>query len=204
MMADPLLKPAQPKGFGLTDTGGTLRPLQRPSARLPATPATPGFATPGWFECAVDSFRYLLSPVDSPSRRSASCSLETLTRRTSAWQYYALILWHRGSLIRPAVELCRSCIALEISSISTYILPDIAAAMQSALSPSSIFLSIIPRIFSCGVALMFGADRIYQHIEIVCLAAIQDSWRFSHGADMWGLGFKLPPAPFHIRTARRL
>lgn len=129
-------------------------------------------------------------------------------QRIRAGEYYALILFAATgmALMTSAVELVLIFIALEISSISTYILAGFRRSEASS-SESSLkyFLlgSFATAFFLYGVAMMFGAtgstniDLISQKltsapVEVLVYAAM---------ALMFvGLGFKVAAAPFHIWT----
>jgi NADH-quinone oxidoreductase subunit N len=125
-----------------------------------------------------------------------------------AGEYYGLILFGAVgmSLMSSAVELVLIFIALEISSISTYILAGFRRrASISSESSLKYFLlgSFATAFFLYGVALMFGATgstsitEIGQvlrsgHIPVLAYAGI---------ALMFvGLAFKVAAAPFHIWT----
>ena len=127
-------------------------------------------------------------------------------------EYYGLILFGAVgmSLMSSAVELVLIFIALEISSISTYILA--GYRRRSAISSESsvkYFLlgSFATAFFLYGVALMFGATGSTS-IERISAALAQ-----YHGVDRGpllaylgvalmfvGLGFKVAAAPFHVWT----
>jgi NADH-quinone oxidoreductase subunit N len=129
-------------------------------------------------------------------------------QRIRAGEYYGLILFGVVGmcLMSSAVELVLIFIALEISSISTYILAGFrrrdAASSESSLK---YFLlgSFATAFFLYGVALMFGAtgstniDRISQVLQgeqIPTLAFVAVALMFV------GLGFKIAAAPFHVWT----
>jgi len=129
-------------------------------------------------------------------------------QRIRAGEYYALILFGTVgmALMSSAVELVLIFIALEISSISTYILAGFRRQDASS-SESSLkyFLlgSFATAFFLYGVALMFGAtgstniDLISQRLQsgpVPVLAYVAMSLMFV------GLGFKVAAAPFHIWT----
>jgi NADH-quinone oxidoreductase subunit N len=129
-----------------------------------------------------------------------------------AGEYYALLLFGAVgmSLMSSAVELVLIFVALEISSIATYILAGFRR--RSAISAESsvkYFLlgSFATAFFLYGVALMFGATGSTS-ISVIAesLAQYVDS---GHGpllayigvALMFvGLGFKVAAAPFHVWT----
>jgi NADH-quinone oxidoreductase subunit N len=129
-------------------------------------------------------------------------------QKIRAGEYYALILF--GSvgmaLMSSAVELVLIFIALEISSISSYILAGFrrreAASAESSLK---YFLlgSFATAFFLYGVALMFGAtghtniNEISQSLQaghIPLLATVAVAFMFV------GLAFKVGAAPFHVWT----
>lgn len=129
-----------------------------------------------------------------------------------AGEYYGLILFGAVgmALMSSAMELVLIFIALEISSISTYILAGFRrrSAISSEASVKYFLLgSFATAFFLYGVALMFGAtgstsiDRISE--------ALADYAGTGHGpllaylgvALMFvGLGFKVAAAPFHVWT----
>ncbi|MGH9528328.1 MAG: NADH-quinone oxidoreductase subunit N [Terriglobales bacterium] len=125
-----------------------------------------------------------------------------------AGEYYALILLGAVgmSLMSSAVELVLIFIALEISSISTYILAGFRrrAAISSESSVKYFLLgSFATAFFLYGVALMFGATGstsipvigdVLNSGNIPPLAYIGIALMFV------GLGFKVAAAPFHIWT----
>jgi NADH-quinone oxidoreductase subunit N len=129
-------------------------------------------------------------------------------QRIRAGEYYALILFGAVgmALMSSAVELVLIFIALEISSISTYILAGFRRNEASS-SESSLkyFLlgSFATAFFLYGVALMFGAtgstniDVISQKLQagrVELLVYMAMALMFV------GLGFKVAAAPFHIWT----
>jgi NADH-quinone oxidoreductase subunit N len=125
-----------------------------------------------------------------------------------AGEYYALILFGAlgMSLMSSAVELVLIFIALEISSISTYILAGFRrrAAISSESSVKYFLLgSFATAFFLYGVALMFGATGS------TSISIIGDALRSGHipvlayvGVALMfvGLGFKVAAAPFHVWT----
>ena len=126
-----------------------------------------------------------------------------------AGEYYGLILLGAVGmcLMSSAVELVLIFIALEISSISTYILAGFRRrAATSSESSIKYFLlgSFATAFFLYGVALMFGAtgstsiEKIGQILSseqsAPVLAYLAIAFMFV------GLGFKVAAAPFHIWT----
>ncbi len=129
-------------------------------------------------------------------------------QRIRAGEYYALILFGAVGmcLMSSAVELVLIFIALEISSISTYVLAGFRrrAAISSEASLKYFLLgSFATAFFLYGVALMFGATGS------TSIAVIGESLRsnqipllaYAGVAFMFvGLGFKVAAAPFHVWT----
>ena len=125
-----------------------------------------------------------------------------------AGEYYALILFGAVgmSLMSSAVELVLIFIALEISSISTYILAgfrrQVATSSESSLK---YFLlgSFATAFFLYGVALMFGATGSTS-IPVIADTLQSDQvpvLAYAGVALMFvGLAFKVAAAPFHIWT----
>jgi len=125
-----------------------------------------------------------------------------------AGEYYGLILLGAVGMIlmSSAMELVLIFIALEISSISTYILAGFRrrAAISSEASVKYFLLgSFATAFFLYGVALMFGATGstsitvIGQTLRagpVPLLAYVAVALMFV------GLGFKVAAAPFHIWT----
>jgi NADH-quinone oxidoreductase subunit N len=129
-------------------------------------------------------------------------------QRIRAGEYYGLILFGTVGmcLMSSAIELVLIFIALEISSISTYVLAGFrrhdAASSESSLK---YFLlgSFATAFFLYGVAMMFGAtgstniDAISRALgsgNVPVLAYVATALMFV------GLGFKVASAPFHVWT----
>lgn len=129
-------------------------------------------------------------------------------QRIRAGEYYALILFGvvGVALMSSAVELVLIFIALEISSISSYVLAGFRrheAASAEASLKYFLLGSFATAFFLYGVALIFGAtgstniDQISGILEagpIPVLAYVAVSLMFV------GLGFKVAAAPFHVWT----
>jgi len=129
-------------------------------------------------------------------------------QKIRAGEYYALILFGvvGMALMSSAIELVLIFIALEISSISSYVLAGFRRnAATSAESSLKYFLlgSFATAFFLYGVALMFGAtgstniDQIagtLRAVPIPLLAYVAVAFMFV------GLGFKVAAAPFHVWT----
>jgi NADH-quinone oxidoreductase subunit N len=125
-----------------------------------------------------------------------------------AGEYYGLILFGAVGmcLMSSAVELVLIFIALEISSISTYILAGFRrrAAISSESSIKYFLLgSFATAFFLYGVALMFGATGSTSIAEIGHALQTGQSPVLAYVAIALmfvGLGFKVAAAPFHIWT----
>jgi NADH-quinone oxidoreductase subunit N len=129
------------------------------------------------------------------------------TQNISSGEYYGLILF--GSvgmmLMSSAVELVLIFIALEISSISTYILAGFRRrTAESAESSLKYFLlgSFATAFFLYGVALVFGATGTTNVYGIAKVLQGQPSVLVYLAVALMfvGLGFKVASAPFHVWT----
>jgi NADH-quinone oxidoreductase subunit N len=129
-----------------------------------------------------------------------------------AGEYYGLILFGAVgmALMSSAMELVLIFIALEISSISTYILAGFRrrSAISSESSVKYFLLgSFATAFFLYGVALMFGAtgstsiDRISAALADYAGTGNGPLLAYLGVALMFvGLGFKVAAAPFHVWT----
>jgi NADH-quinone oxidoreductase subunit N len=129
-------------------------------------------------------------------------------QRIRAGEYYGLILFGTVGmcLMSSAIELVLIFIALEISSISTYVLAGFRRRDASSSEASlKYFLlgSFATAFFLYGVAMMFGAtgstniDAISSALcsgNVPVLAYVATALMFV------GLGFKVASAPFHVWT----
>src|ERR1700674_2668549 len=129
-------------------------------------------------------------------------------QRIRAGEYYALILFGAVgmALMSSAVELVLIFIALEISSIASYVLTGFRrqeAASAEASLKYFLLGSFATAFFLYGVALMFGAtgstnvdnvSRVLRSASPPLLAYVSVALMFV------GLGFKVAAAPFHIWT----
>ena len=168
----------------------------------------PGFAF--WNMVQVDSFsvffHFLVAAVTAVVILTSFEYMEV--QQIRAGEYYALILFGAVgmSLMSSAVELVLIFIALEISSISTYVLAGFRrrAAISSESSVKYFLLgSFATAFFLYGVALMFGATGstnistigdVLRSGQIPLLAYAGVALMFV------GLGFKVAAAPFHVWT----
>ncbi|HET9838647.1 MAG TPA: NADH-quinone oxidoreductase subunit N [Candidatus Angelobacter sp.] len=213
MMADPLLKPgASRKGLGLISLVGTGAAIAATFCQIAWMHRDAGFSQPGWFGMVrVDNFAiffHLLIPAIS-----AVCILASLeyldAQNIRSGEYYALILFGTVGMVlmSSAIELVLIFIALEISSISTYVLAGYRRRTASSTESSiKYFLlgSFATAFFLYGVALMFGATGSTNTVEIrAALAAPNAPSLLAIAATalmIVGLGFKVASAPFHIWT----
>ena len=130
------------------------------------------------------------------------------TQRIRAGEYYGLILLGTAGmcLMSSAIELVTIFIALEISSIASYILAGFQRRdPRSAEASLKYFLlgSFATAFFLYGVALMFGVTGSTRIPEIAAAlsAGYLPSLAYVSVALMFvGLGFKIAAAPFHVWT----
>src|SRR5947209_1901900 len=212
MMADPLLKPgASRKGLGLISLLGTIGAIAATFCQLAWMHRDPGFSDPSWFGMVrVDSFaiffHFLIPAI------SAVCILASLeyldAQNIRSGEYYGLILFGTVGMVlmSSAIELVLIFIALEISSISTYILAGYRRrTASSAESSVKYFLlgSFATAFFLYGVALMFGrtgSTNIVQIADALHRSSPGDLAYMATSLMLVGLGFKVASAPFHIWT----
>jgi NADH-quinone oxidoreductase subunit N len=128
-------------------------------------------------------------------------------QRIRSGEYYGLILFGTVGmmLMSSAIELVLVFIALEISSISTYILAGMRRrAAESAEASLKYFLlgSFATAFFLYGVAMIYGTTGTTNVYGIAHYLETQHSTlAYLAVALMFvGLGFKVAAAPFHIWT----
>jgi len=128
-------------------------------------------------------------------------------QRITSGEYYALVLFATVGmmLMTSAVELVLIFIALEISSISTYVLAGFRRrAAESAESSLKYFLlgSFATAFFLYGVAMVFGATGTTNVYRIAQVLSTQHSVVVYLAVALMfvGLGFKVASAPFHVWT----
>src|SRR5689334_23020733 len=205
MMLDPLLPPqASRKGLGILSLIGTM-------CAIGAAVYQVNYFGMAWFNMVrVDGFSiffHILIPAISGVCILAS--LEYLdVQNIRSGEYYALILFGTVGMVlmSSAVELVLIFIALEISSISTYVLAGYRRrSASSSESAIKYFLlgSFATAFFLYGVALMFGATGSTNISDIKTALAAGHPSLLAIGATalmIVGLGFKVASAPFHIWT----
>jgi NADH-quinone oxidoreductase subunit N len=123
-------------------------------------------------------------------------------------EYYALIVFGAVGmcLLTSAVELLVVFIALEISSISTYILA--GYRKQTGRGPEAAIKYFLLGSFATafllyGIAMIFGATGTTQIYEVARLAPAADNHSFvllGLGLMLVGILFKVSAAPFHVWT----
>jgi NADH-quinone oxidoreductase subunit N len=205
MLAEPLMDPLRDRRpIGILAFIGAL-------AALAATLyQARHYGTAFWGMVRVDSFSIFFHVVvTAVAAVVILASFEYLSvQQIRAGEYYGLILFGTVgmALMSSAIELVLIFIALEISSISTYILAGFRRRSPTSVEASlKYFLlgSFATAFFLYGVALTFGATgttNVYGigqalrggHISTLAFAAM---------ALMFvGLGFKVASAPFHVWT----
>ncbi len=204
MLVDPLLPEQSPtKPLGVVAIVGAL-------AGLAATAYQTGFYGSAFYNTiSVDTFSVFFHCVVLLIALVVSLtSFEYLeVQRIRSGEYYALILFGTVGmmLMSSAVELVLIFIALEISSISTYILAGMRRrAAESAEASLKYFLlgSFATAFFLYGVALVFGATGTTNVYGIAHYLQGQASilTYLAVGLMFVGLGFKVASAPFHVWT----
>lgn len=206
MMADPLLDDHNDrKSLGIFSAVGVL-------AAIAATvyQSAPQFHGDGFFNMVrVDAFStFFHMVVLLVALAVILMSLEYLSvQHLRHGEYYGLILFGvvGMGLMASAIELVLIFIALEISSISTYVLAGFRRKhAESAESSIKYFLlgSFATAFFLYGVALMFGATGSTQVDAIAAsLRANTSALAYVAVALMFvGLGFKVAAAPFQTWT----
>ncbi len=128
-------------------------------------------------------------------------------QQINSGEYYGLVLFGTVGmmLMSSAIELVLIFIALEISSISTYILAGFRRrTAESAESSLKYFLlgSFATAFFLYGVALVFGATGTTNIYGIAAAIQAQPSVLVYLAVALMfvGLGFKVASAPFHVWT----
>ncbi len=204
MIVDPLLPEESPKRpLGIIAVIGTL-------AGLAATAYQTGFYGSAFYSTiSIDTFSVFFHVVVLLIALVVILtSFEYLeVQHIRSGEYYGLILFGTVGmmLMSSAVELVLIFIALEISSISTYILAGMRRrAAESAEASLKYFLlgSFATAFFLYGVALIFGATGTTNVYGIARYLQGQASVLayLAVGLMFVGLGFKVAAAPFHVWT----
>src|ERR1051326_2469987 len=203
MILDPFLSPKQSrKGLGVLSLLGAL-------AAMAAGVYQAGFQGEGWFGMVrVDSFSIFFHVlIPAISALTILASLEYLDQQgIRSGEYYGLILFGTVGMVlmSSAVELVLIFIALEISSISTYILAGYRRrTAASAESSVKYFLlgSFATAFYLYGLALMFGATGTTDIVKIQAALSTTGPSILAYIATalmIVGLGFKVASAPFHV------
>ena len=204
MMADPLIpEQGSKKPLGIIAVVGLL-------AGLVATAYQTGYYGSAFYNTiSVDTFSVFFHVVVLLIALTVTLgSFDYLeVNRIRSGEYYALILFGTLGmmLMSAAVELVLVFIALEISSISTYILAGMRRrAAESAEASLKYFLlgSFATAFFLYGVALVFGATGTTNVYGIAAYLQTHSSLLayLAVGLMFVGLGFKVASAPFHVWT----
>jgi NADH-quinone oxidoreductase subunit N len=205
MMVDPVLpEQGSKKPLGIVALVGTL-------AALAATAYQTGFYGEAFYRMVrVDTFSVFFHVVVlmvSLVVILASYDYLDVQGIRAGGEYYALILFGTVGmmLMSSAIELVLIFIALEISSISTYILAGMRRrAAESAEASLKYFLlgSFATAFFLYGVAMIYGATGTTNIYNIANFLRTQQSTLayLAVGLMFVGLGFKVASAPFHVWT----
>ena len=205
MLLDPLLDgPGSRKTLGAIGLAGAI-------AAFFATIFQAHYPGPGfWGMINVDSFSVFFHiVVTAVTTVVILTSYEYMeVQQIRAGEYYGLILFGAVGmcLMSSAVELVLIFIALEISSIATYILAGFRrrAAISSESSIKYFLLgSFATAFFLYGIALMFGATGSTSITAIGHALQMRQPPVLAYLAIalmLVGLGFKVAAAPFHIWT----
>ncbi len=182
--------------------------------RLPFGPASGSSPCP-WEPASPARSKPAPSRSSSTCSSAASCWLPCCSRWTRLpedshhqGEFYALIVFGAVGmcLLTGAVELLVVFIALEISSIATYILAgyrkDTGRGPEAAIK---YFLlgSFATAFLLYGIALIFGATGTTQIYEIARLVPTAQNHSFilaGLGLMLVGILFKVSAAPFHVWT----
>ncbi len=171
----------------------------------------PGNGTGFWGMVHVDSFSlffHVLIALITAAVLLVSFEYMDVQRMRSG-EYYGIILFSALGmmLMSSATELVMIFIALEISSIGSYVLAAMRRRVaESAESSLKYFLlgSFATAFFLYGVALIFGATKSTNVYEIATaiqgMHPVQPIIYLAVALMFIGLGFKVAAAPFHIWT----
>jgi NADH-quinone oxidoreductase subunit N len=212
MMIDPLLGPkTSRKGIGALSLLGCVGAILATLCQVAHMARNSAFSDAGWFGMVrVDSFsiffHFLIPAI------SAICILASFEyldqQHVRSGEYYGLILFGTVGMVLMscAIELVLIFIALEISSISTYILAGYRrrnATGTEAAVKYFLLGSFATAFFLYGVAMIFGATGSTSIPDIAYVLMGTSSGPLVYAAAalmMIGLGFKVASAPFHVWT----
>jgi NADH-quinone oxidoreductase subunit N len=203
MLADPVLAGNNKKALGTIALGGVLAGLM--AAFLQAEHSGDAFFNMVRVDAFSVFFHFVVLLIALVVILSSFNYLEV--QQINSGEYYGLILFGTVGmmLMSSAVELVLIFIALEISSISTYVLAGFRRrTAESAESSLKYFLlgSFATAFFLYGVALVFGATGTTNVYGIArALQGQPSALVYLAVALMFvGLGFKVASAPFHVWT----
>lgn len=205
MLVDPLLpatRDRRPIGVlafvgALLAVGATFVQAQNPGNAFSGMVRVDGFAV---------FFHFVVTVIAAVVILASMSYLKT--QQIRAGEYYGLMLFGTVgmALLSSAIELVLVFIALEISSIATYILAGFRRRSATSIESSlKYFLlgSFATAFFLYGVAMMFGATGstdIYKIGEILRGGDVPVLAFVGVALMIVGLGFKVASAPFHVWT----
>ncbi len=204
MLADPVLPPAgNKKILGFIALAGTVAGLM--ATAIQAENFGDAFFTMVRVDAFSVFFHFVILLIALVVILTSFDYLEV--QRINSGEYYGLILFGTVGmmLMSSAIELVLIFIALEISSISTYILAGFRRrAAESSEASLKYFLlgSFATAFFLYGVALVFGATGTTNVYGIAKVLQTQPSVLVYLAVALMfvGLGFKVASAPFHVWT----
>ncbi|GAC1645314.1 MAG: NADH-quinone oxidoreductase subunit N [Acidobacteriaceae bacterium] len=207
MLADPLLKPrASRRPLGYISALGIVFAIVAAAFQMRPEAAGNGYFNMVRVDAFSIFFHFVILGISLLITIASFDYLEQQEIRVG--EYYALILFGTVgmTLMSSATELVMIFIALEISSIATYILAGFrkryASSTESALK---YFLlgSFATAFFLYGVALMFGATGSTNVDQISAALGSGAGGVLAYLATAMmivGIGFKVSASPFHIWT----
>jgi len=203
MLADPVLPAGNKKALGTIAVGGLLAGLM--AAFLQAENYGDAFFGMVRVDAFSVFFHFVILLIALVVVLASFNYLEV--QRIHSGEYYGLVMFGTVGmlLMSSAVELVLIFIALEISSISTYVLAGFRRRVaESAESSLKYFLlgSFATAFFLYGVALVFGATGTTNVYGIAAALRNQSSALVYLAVALMfvGLGFKVASAPFHVWT----
>jgi NADH-quinone oxidoreductase subunit N len=207
MMADPLLAPkASRRPLGILSAVGIVAAIVATMLQMRPEAFGNGFYNMVRVDAFSIFFHFVILGISLLITLASFDYLDQQNIRVG--EYYALILFGTVgmTLMSSATELVMIFVALEISSIATYILAGFrkrfATSSESAIK---YFLlgSFATAFFLYGVALMFGATGSTNVDKIAAALGSGNGGMLSYLATAMmfiGIGFKVSASPFHIWT----